>query len=140
MWRELIRTCHPTLEPLAGEDPGPEFFSGATADALASVERHLGVRLPDSLSSLLTETNGVLVIFGTHLVWSTDEIVRRNRQMCTDPAYQERYMSFDHLLFFGDVDGYQFAFGLIQSIIRQDDLYLWNPYNDGPRARPCWMA
>jgi hypothetical protein len=59
----------------------PTFFLGAPADALASVEQHLGVRLPDSLSSLLTETNGALVTFGTHLVWSTDEIVRRNRKM-----------------------------------------------------------
>src|SRR5215469_14117307 len=103
MWRDQIHACHPTLESLAAEDPGPEFSPGAAADALASVQRHLGVRLPDSLSSLLAESNGVLVIFGSRLVWSTDEIVRRNRQMRTDPAYQEHYTPFDHLLFFGDV-------------------------------------
>jgi hypothetical protein len=138
MWRELIRACHPTLEPLVGKDPGPEFFPGATADAIVRIEQHLGVRLPDSLSSLLTETDGVPVIFGTHLVWSMDEIVRRNLQMRTDPAYQAHYMPFDHLLFIADagVDGIQFAFGLIQGTIRQDDVYVWNPYNDG---RP-WVA
>jgi hypothetical protein len=136
MWRELIRACHPTLAPLGGTDPGPEFFPGASADAIAHIEQHLGVHLPESLSSLLTETNGVLVIFGTPLVWSTDEIVRRNLQMRTDPAYLERYMPFDHLLFFGDMDGYQFAFGLIQGTIRRDDVYLWNPYDDGRR----WVA
>jgi SUKH superfamily protein len=138
MWRELIRDCHPALEPLGGSDPGPEFFPGATAEALVSVEQRLDVRLPDSLRRLLTETNGALVIFGTRLAWSTDEIVRRNLQMRTDPGYQERYMPFDHLLFFADagVDGIQFAFGLIQGAIQRDDVYLWNPYDDG---RP-WVA
>jgi hypothetical protein len=42
------------------------------------------------------------------------------------------------LLFFADagVDGILFAFGLIQGAIRRDDVYLWNPYDDG---RP-WKA
>jgi hypothetical protein len=143
MWRELIQTCHPTLEPLGGAAPGPEFFPGATADALAIVEQRLGVPLPNSLRGLLAETNGALVTFGTHLIWSTDELVRRNVQMRTDPEYQGHYMPFDHLLFFADagVDGILFAFGLIQGTIQREDVYLWNPYDDGrPWKAPSLMT
>ena len=89
------------------------------------------MRLPDSLRHLLAETNGALVTFGMHLIWSTDEIVCRNREMRT-PDFQAGSMPFDHLLFFADagVDGTQFAFGIIQGAIAREDVYLWNPYDD----------
>jgi hypothetical protein len=131
MWRAAIRKCQPPLEPIAGNDSGPEFFPGATPEDLAAVEQQLGVNLPASLRELLCETNGVLVMFGQHLIWSTDEIVRRNVEMRT-PAYQEGYMPFDHLLFFGDagVDGIQFAFAINKGKIQREDVYMWNPYDD----------
>ena len=133
MWRELIRECHPALEPLGGHDPGPEFFAGATSDELADAERQLGVPLPDDLKDLLAETDGVLVSFGQHLIWSIAEIVRRNLEMRTAPPYWEEYMPFDHLLFFGDagVDGILFAFGMIHGRVRHQHVYMWNPIDDG---------
>jgi len=132
MWRELIRECHADLEPIAGEDPDPEFFAGVPPGELASVERQLGVQLPGSLSSLLAETNGAYAVFGTRLIWPTGEIVRRNREMRTAPRYQSGYMPFEHLLFFADagVDGIQFAFGIIQEAIEREDVCAWNPYDD----------
>ncbi len=138
MWRELIREHHPRLEPIGGAEPGPEFFPGATPDELTAVERQLDVLLPASLKELLAETNGALVVFGTHLIWSTDEIARRNLEMRTAPAYQENYMPFEHLLFFGDagVGGIQFAFGIIEGTIKDEHVYAWYPIEDG---RP-WKA
>jgi cell wall assembly regulator SMI1 len=102
MWREFIREHHPDLEPIAGNDPGPEFSPGATPQDLQAVEQQLEVSLPDTLNELLAETNGVLVVFGTHLIWTTDEIVRRNLELRRTPTYQDAYMPFDHLLFFAD--------------------------------------
>jgi hypothetical protein len=132
MWREFIQQHHPDLAPIAGNDPGPEFSPGATPQDLHAVEHHLGVQLPDNLKGLLAETNGVLVVFGTHLIWTTGEIVRRNLELRRTPSSQDAYMPFEHLLFFADagVDGIQFAFGIIQGQIKREDVYGWNPYND----------
>jgi len=132
MWREFIREHHPNLEPIAGNAPGPEFSPGATPQDLQEVEQSLEVSLPDTLKDLLAETNGVLVVFGTHLIWTTDEIVRRNLELRRTPSYQDAYMPVEHLLFFADagVDGIQFAFGIIQGQIRREDVYSWNPHTD----------
>lgn len=132
MWRELIWEHHPRLEPIGGADPGPEFFPGATPDELAAIERQLDVSLPASLKELLTETNGALVVFGTHLIWSTEEMVRRNLEMRTAPFHKEDYMPFGHLLFFGDagVDGIQFAFGIIEGTVKREDVYACYPIGD----------
>jgi SMI1-KNR4 cell-wall len=132
MWRELIRELTCDEQPTGDLHPGPDFFSGATPDELATVERTLGVRLPESLTELLRESNGILVMFGQHLVWSTDEIMRTNLAMRADPRYQESYMPFDHLLFFGDagVDGIRFAFAISGGRIDQDRVYAWYAIDD----------
>lgn len=132
MWRELIRELTRDEQPIGGLRPGPDFFSGATPDELATVERTLGVRLPASLTELLRESNGVLITFGQHLIWSTDEITRTNLAMRTDPRYQENYMPFDQLLFFGDagVDGIRFAFAIIGGRIDQEQVFAWYPIDD----------
>jgi hypothetical protein len=138
VWRQFIRDRHPELEPIGGAEPGPEFFPGATPQELEAVERQVGVLLPASLKELLAESNGVLSIFGTHLIWTTGEIVRTNREMRVSPGYQERYMPFEPLLFFADagVDGIRFAFGLIQGQIKREDIYSWNPIDDSRK----WQA
>src|SRR5262245_12038208 len=106
MWHELIRELIRELtrdEQAIGDlHPGPDFFPRATPEELATVEHALGVRLPESLTELLRESNGVLVTFGQQLLWSTDELTRTNLAMRTAPQYQERSMPFDHLLFLGD--------------------------------------
>jgi hypothetical protein len=90
------------------------------------------VLLPASLKELLAESNGVLATYGTHLIWTTGEIVCTNGEMRMSPSYQERYMPFEPLLFFADagVDGILFAFGIIQGQIKREDIYSWNPSED----------
>jgi hypothetical protein len=92
MWRGLIQELTRDAQPIGELHPGPEFLPGATPEELTAVERELGVRLPQGLTELLGESNGVLVDFGQHLIWSTDEITRRNREMRTDPQYRENYL------------------------------------------------
>jgi hypothetical protein len=137
MWRELIVEWTRDVEPIRDLDPGPDFFPGATADDLAKVERTLGVRLPESLTELLRGSNGVLVIFGQHLIWSTDEIARTNLEMRSDPLYRESWMPFDDLLFFGDagVDGISFAFAISQGRVDEDQVYAWYPISDERRLK-----
>jgi hypothetical protein len=132
MWRELITELTRDEQPIRDLHPGPDFFPGATPDELDAVERALGVRLPESLQGLLRESNGVRVTFGTPLIWSTDEIVRTNRDMRDDPGYRETWMPFDRLLFFGaaGVDGILFAFPIIRGRVECDRVYAWYPIED----------
>lgn len=131
MWRELIRELCADMEPIADLDPGPEFFTGASPDELKAVEQQLGVALPASLKDLLAESNGVLVCFGQHLIWSTDELVRRNLELLTDPGFAD-YMPFDGLLFFGDagVDGISFAFPIGRNGAMREHVFAWFPIGD----------
>ena len=64
MWRDLIlaidseAVCQPP----------------ASTEQLTKLEAALGVTLPMELASLLREMNGVEVVYGLSLVWSTEEI------------------------------------------------------------------
>src|SRR5579884_2715661 len=132
MWREFIREHRPDLESIGHNTPGPEFSTGASEEDLQAVERQFGIQLPHSLRDLLAETNGVLAIFGTHLIWSTDEIMRCNLEIRQNSEYQASYMPLEHLLFFADagVDGIRFAFGIIQGRVKHESVYSWNPIDD----------
>src|SRR5690348_2462720 len=98
MWRELISELTRDIEPIHGIDPGPDFFPGATPEQLDEVERALGTRLPERLRDILGESNGVFVVFGQRLIWTTDEIIEYNRAMRAEPGYRKRYAPFDDLL------------------------------------------
>src|SRR5260221_14677143 len=132
MWRQLIGELTRDEQPIGDLHPGPDFFPGATPDELDAVESALGVRLPESLQEVLRESNGVRVTFGTPLIWSTDEIVRNNREMRDALVYRENWMPFDHLLFFGGagVDGILFGFAIIRGRIDRDRVYAWYPIED----------
>lgn len=131
MWRKLICELCADFEPVADLDPGPEFLPGVTPADLESVERQLGVTLPASLKELLAESNGVLVCFGQHLIWSAQEIVRRNLELRSDPGFAD-YMPFDGLLFFGDagVDGISFAFPIGRNGEVREHVFAWYPIED----------
>lgn len=132
MWRELISDLTRDNEPIYDLNPGPEFFPGATLAELEDVERQLGMRLPESLRDLLGESNGLIATFGVHLIWTTDEIVRYNRAMRTDPGYVEHYQSFDSLLFFAEagVDSIRFACNIAGNGSTHEDVYAWYPIGD----------
>jgi hypothetical protein len=128
MWRELITELTRDVEPIGDLLPGPDFFPGATPEELAAVESALGVRLPSSLIELLSESNGVFVIFGQHFIWSTDEMLQINLQMRNDLWYRETYGPFDDALFFADAGtGDYFFFAIIQGRIQDENVYAWYP-------------
>jgi hypothetical protein len=121
MWREFIQSL----------DPASTFFSGAMVDQLTALEMVVGIELPDDLKSVLMESNGVLGAYGLRLIWSTEEMTQRNLRMRTDPLFLNDSMSFEHLLFFADAgNGDQFAFRIIQGVIRRPGIFVWNHEDD----------
>jgi hypothetical protein len=118
-----------------GLEPEATFFPAATSTQIAEVEAALEVRLPDDLSSLLAESNGVYGTYGLGLIWSVERIQACNRKMRTAPHFLGMYMPFDSLLFFADAgNGDQFAFCIIQGAIRRPRVFVWNHEDD---SRTC---
>ncbi|HZC07107.1 MAG TPA: SMI1/KNR4 family protein [Ktedonobacterales bacterium] len=94
MYRELI----------ARLDAEATFHPPATLEELRGAESRLGVTLPAELRDALLETNGAEVAYGVGLVWSSEEIARRNLDMRREWRGGEwRAMPVDHLLFFGEL-------------------------------------
>jgi hypothetical protein len=122
MWRELITALTSDQKPIGDLHPGPGFAEGATKEQISKVELGFGVQLPESLASLLSESNGVQVSFGQHLIWNTDEILRAN--------HREQYdQEASNMLFFGDagVDGIWFGFEVIGGHTANNQVYAWYP-------------
>lgn len=116
MWHELIGAidreaiCHPP----------------ATTAQLVELEVMLGVSLPDELSDLLREMNGVNVVYSLGLVWSTDEIAQRNEEM-------RGYLPSADMLFFGDRgNGDLFGFPITSEGV-QSTVVLWD-HEDNSRS------
>lgn len=86
-WRDVILAVLPTAE----------LAEGVTPDRVTKAVAHLG-DLPEELTALLLETDGVRVPPDRPVVWPLDRIVRDN-------------VSASGLLFFGDDgEGYRFAY------------------------------
>jgi hypothetical protein len=132
MWREMISVLTADEQPIGDLKPGPDLFAGATPDQLASVEQYLRCRLPRSLTDLLEESNGVLVTFGQHMIWNTDELVQYNLPGCVIPSFQTDSPVNQRLLFFGDagVDGIQFGFLVTADDTVSEDVYAWYPISN----------
>jgi hypothetical protein len=132
MWRELISALTADTRPIGDLKPGPDFFEGSTPHQLAAVEQHLRFRLPQSLTDLLEESNGVLVTFGQHMVWNTDELVQYNLPGCVIPSFQTDSPGNQCLLFFGDagVDGIQFGFLVATDGTVSEEVYAWYPISN----------
>ena len=124
MWIELIQEL----------DPYCEFQSSASEDDIGRVEEELKLELPNSLKSLLKETNGVYSTTSyLDIVWSTEQILVRNREMRENTEFAEIYMTFQSLLFFASagVDGILFAYQITASgIVRDKDIIVWYPIED----------
>jgi hypothetical protein len=127
MWREFILQ----------QEPSATYFPGGTETQITSLEKAVGVVIPDNLKQLLTESNGVLGKYELRLIWPVEEIIKRNVKMRTDPIYHESYMPFDNLLFFADAgNGDQFGFRIIQGKIKGPDVFSWNHEDDSR----MWVA
>lgn len=127
MWREFVS------EKVASA----KFAPPASADRRAELEEKLCVEFPDDLRSLLRETNGVKGDYDLNLVWDVDQIESDNLHFRSEVSFRDLYMPFDNLLFFGDAgNGDQFAYRILNRVVRYPDIYVWNHENDSR----SWVA
>ena len=127
MWREL----------LLKHDAVIDFSTPATRSMIDSAVESLGVLLPDSLESLLLESDGFKAEYGCNLLWPVSRIVADNVAFRSNPDFLELYMPFDSLLFFADAgNGDQFAFVVLNGEISREDVFAWN-HEDDSRS---WIA
>lgn len=127
MWRELVLAM----------DTDAEFHSPASDAQLAQVEVALGVTLPAHLSSLLRESDGVEVSFGTRLIWSTTAMIENNVQMRSESRSggdMGRFMPIDYLLFFSEAsNGDLYAFPITPEGVGPQ-IFMWDHEDD---SRTC---
>lgn len=127
MWKELIQN----LTKIS------KFRSSVDRFDISKAETALGVSLPNSLTDLLAETDGVEGEYSLGLIWPIKKIVNDNLSFRRNPDFGKLYMSFDNLLFFADAgNGDQFAFTILSGVIRRPDTFIWN-HEDDSRT---WVA
>jgi hypothetical protein len=103
---------------------------------LEEAERTLGLVLPSDLRELLSECNGVKDHFGTEVVWPAHELAPRNEEFRRTPAFRRLYMPFDAVFFFGATgNGDQFFYRILDSEVREPDIYLWEHETDSRQWR-----
>ena len=121
MWRETLQKMSSDLT----------FKAPATDAEIDQINVELGIQPPDELRSLLAESNGVDGEYGLGLLWDVDRIIEENRRFRTTSDFEELYMPFDCLLFFGDAgNGDQFAFPVLKGIVLRPDIFVWNHEDD----------
>lgn len=123
IWRERIHRL----------DADAEFHQAATERQVATLEADLRCALPEELRELLFETNGAEIISGLQLVWSAEEIARRNREMRDEwrtGGWLESYMPVDHLLFFGDHGNGDLYFVPVTAEGTRPDVFVWDHEDD----------
>jgi len=116
-WRDLATSLEPNVR----------FAAPATEEELQQVEAALGVSLPVHLRDLLLETDGIHDRTGATIVWRAEEIIKRNLYFRDSDGWEDLYMPFDHLLFFGDNGGGdQFAYPIqVGGSINNYDVLRW---------------
>ena len=125
MWRDLVEQLFPDAT----------FTDGASHDVLARAGRRLGRPIPEQLTSLLTESDGVRGAHDAGLVWPAERIVTDNLWFRTAPELRDLFMPFDPLLFFADAgNGDQFA--LLVPPVGRPDVFVWDHENDSR----TWVA
>jgi hypothetical protein len=121
MWKEHLSTLSSECR----------YSDPASTDEISEAERKLGVVLPDELSSIFAETNGVMGEYGLGLLWPLDRLVEDNLLFRSNSEWSKLYMPFDCLLFFSDAgNGDQFAFSILAGQVRRSDVFVWNHEDD----------
>src|SRR5215472_15389084 len=127
MWQQLVKEICPECR----------FFAPANKSDISAVETELEVSLPEELSEILGESNGVHGDCGLGLIWPLEQIRTDNLRFRKHPEFKDLYMPFDNLLFFGDGgNGDQFAYSICNGFIRRPDVFVWNHENDSRE----WVA
>ena len=115
MWKEFYK-------PIIENHPYTKIKEPAGKEDIASLEKTLGVSIPDELTSFLLEMNGD----GDCLMG-----VREIMEVNTDLRALDCYMSFECLLFFarngcGDYYGY----AITKDGYQNDNIFIWNHEDD----------
>ncbi|PED87845.1 MULTISPECIES: SMI1/KNR4 family protein [Bacillus cereus group] len=114
-----------------------QFKVPATKDEISQIKEKLNVELPNDLSSLLNETNGVFDEYDCLFIWSIEQILKENLNLRSFNDFKDLYMPFDCLLFFADGgNGDLFGYAILNGAIQKDDVYVWNHENDSR----TWVA
>ena len=107
------------------------FETPTTRNEIRKAEKTLSVRFPQELKDLLVQSNGAHGEYGLGLIWTINRIVKDNLSFRTYRPFRRIYMPFDNLLFFGDAgNGDQFAFRILDGVIRRKDVFVWNHEDD----------
>ena len=116
MWKNIIRSISSNLR----------LKNPATKDELAEVQKYLQLELPNDLSQLLQETNGIEGEYG-EFIWDASKIKTENMNMRNIVDFKDLYMPFDCLLFFADGgNGDLFGYSILNGIVQRDDIYYGN--------------
>ncbi|MGG0188006.1 SMI1/KNR4 family protein [Bacillus rhizoplanae] len=127
MWKTFINTISTAFQ----------FKSPATKAEISQIKEKLNVELPNDLSSLLNETNGVFDEYDCPFIWSIEQILEENLNVRMFDDFKDLYMPFDCLLFFADGgNGDLFGYAILNGAIQKDDVYVWNHENDSR----TWVA
>ncbi|QHW31672.1 SMI1/KNR4 family protein [Paenibacillus rhizovicinus] len=107
------------------------FNEPATMESIQIVEQQLKAIIPQSLRSLLLETDGVHHSeFYYDIFWPVERILKENQNIRNEDDV-EYYDSFDHLLFFSDAgNGDLFAFLVSNGKVESDEVIVWKHEND----------
>lgn len=139
-WRELITSIYEGRSQQPGIAGKPDFYPAASAATIADAQTALNAALPDSLRSLLLETNGVMDMMSIDggdwfdsmwLLWRIDEVVEQNRYYRAAGVRETYDRGFGDLVFFAGAgsDGILFAFP-VEDGICAPRVAVWNPIMD----------
>jgi hypothetical protein len=105
----------------------------ARAESVSATEAALGHRLPNDLTEVLAESDGIEGDYALGLLWNVERIRRDNLEFRTYEDFRELYMPFDGLVFFADAgNGDQFGLSLTGNC----EVYVWDHENDSR----TWVA
>lgn len=136
-WREMISGIYADSPRQAGIAVRPEFYPAAKLASIAAAETDLSATFPDSLRSLLLESNGVMAIDGGEwfetwwLISTVEEIVDLNRDYRAEQKRGNYERDFDRLMIFAGagVDGILFAFP-VEDGVCAPRVVVWHPIMD----------
>ncbi len=140
-WRDRISGIYDTRTHQPGITTKPSFYPAAAAEHLSKMEADLKAGFPESLRSLLLETDGVMDKISIHggeyfdnmwLIWAIEEIVEQNfffRKQTVEGIYDR---DFTKLVFFAGagVDGILFGFPVLEGRICGPEVMVWYPISD----------
>ena len=112
MWRELITQ---SIEEAV-------FSPSVSGQEISDLERNLGFSLPNSLKSLLSETDGVTTDYGLGIIWSALDI----RQYNTRKFNSEFRYGLEGWFFFADAgNGDEYAMKVSDLSIAEPAIFVW---------------